>query len=73
MGNGLSGTFSSTVARTFAVTGHGGVPANAVAVTGNLTVTGQTSPGFVALTPTRPTTRRPPPSTSPSGTTGPTG
>ena len=51
VGNGLSGTFSSTVARTFAVTGHGGVPANAVAVTGNLTVTGQTSPGFVALTP----------------------
>jgi serine protease len=50
-GTGLSGTFSSGVARTFAVTGHGGVPAGAVAVTGNLTVTQQTSPGFVALTP----------------------
>ncbi len=50
-GNGLSGTFSSMVARTFAVTGHGDVPAGAVAVTGNLTVTNQTSPGFVALTP----------------------
>ena len=50
-GTGLSGTFSSGVARTFAVTGHGGVPTGAVAVTGNLTVTGQTSPGFVALTP----------------------
>jgi hypothetical protein len=52
VGNGLSGTFSSGVARTFTVTGRGGVPAGAVAVTGNLTVTGQTSPGFVALTPT---------------------
>ncbi len=51
VGNGLSGTFSSTVARTFAVTGRGGVPADAVAVTGNLTVTQQTSAGFVALTP----------------------
>ena len=50
-GTGLSGPFSSGVARTFAVTGHAGVPLNAVAVTGNLTVTGQTSPGFVALTP----------------------
>ncbi len=50
-GTGLSGTFSSTVARTFAVTGQGGVPADAMAVTGNLTVTEQTSLGFVALTP----------------------
>ena len=33
------------------MTGTGGVPAGAVAVTGNLTVTQQTSPGFVALTP----------------------
>jgi len=50
-GTGLSGTFSSGVARTFAVSGHGGVPAGAIAVTGNLTVTNQTSAGFVALTP----------------------
>ena len=50
-GTGLSGAFSSGVSRTFAVTGQGGVPANAVAVTGNLTVTQQTSAGFVALTP----------------------
>ncbi len=45
-GTGLSGTFSSTVARTFAVTGQGGVPANAVAVTGNLTVTAADEPGL---------------------------
>ncbi len=48
---GLSGAFSSHVARTFAVTGHGGVPTNAIAVTGNLTVTGQTSLGFLFIGP----------------------
>src|ERR1035437_4808580 len=36
---GLSGAFSSHVARTFGVAGRGGVPTNATAVTGNLTVT----------------------------------
>ena len=50
-GTGLSGPFKSGTARTFQVTGRGGVPAGAVAVTGNLTVTGQTSGGYVALTP----------------------
>ncbi len=54
IGLGLSGTFSSGIARTFQVSGRGGVPANAVAVTGNLTVTDQTSLGYVALT-TNPT------------------
>jgi hypothetical protein len=49
--NGLSGPFSSGIARTFQVTGRGGVLANATAVTGNLTVTRQTSGGYVALTP----------------------
>jgi uncharacterized membrane protein YoaK (UPF0700 family) len=49
---GLSGAFSSHVARTFAVAGHGGVPANAIAVTGNLTVTGQTAAGFLYVGPT---------------------
>jgi hypothetical protein len=58
---GLSGVFHSGVARTFAVTGQGGVPAGAIAVTGNLTVTEQTSPGFVALTPEP--TNNPPTST----------
>jgi spore germination protein YaaH len=50
-GNGLSGPFSSHVARTFGVTGRGGVPTNATAVTGNLTVTAQTSSGYLYLGP----------------------
>ena len=50
-GNGLTGTFKSHVARTFQVTGRGGVPASAVAVTGNLTVTGQTAAGYLYLGP----------------------
>jgi hypothetical protein len=48
---GLSGAFSSHVARTFTVTGHGGVPGNATAVTGNLTVTGQTNLGYLSIGP----------------------
>ena len=47
MGLGLSGKFSSYVARTFQVTGAGGVPSNASAVTGNLTVTQQTAGGYL--------------------------
>jgi hypothetical protein len=50
-GNGLSGPFSSHAARTFAVSGRGGVAANATAVTGNLTVTGQTSSGYLFIGP----------------------
>ena len=50
-GNGLSGPFGSHAARTFGVTGHGGVPTGATAVTGNLTVTGQTSPGYLFMGP----------------------
>ncbi len=50
-GTGLSGPFSSHVARTFQVTGNGGVPSTATAVTGNLTVTAQTSPGYLYLGP----------------------
>ena len=46
-GTGLPGVFSSHVARTFQVTGHGGVPAGATAITGNLTVTAQTSGGYL--------------------------
>ena len=49
--NGLNGPFVSGLARTFQVSGRGGVPANAVAITGNLTVTGQTSAGHVSLGP----------------------
>lgn len=51
-GNGLSGPFVSHVAKSFQVTGRGGVPSGAVAITGNLTVTGQTSGGYVFLGPT---------------------
>ena len=51
VGTGLAGPFSDGVPRTFQVTGRGGVPANAVAVTGNLTVTGQTRAGYVFLGP----------------------
>jgi hypothetical protein len=36
---------------TFQVAGRGGVPADAIAVTGNLTVTGQTAAGYVTLGP----------------------
>ncbi|MGA3058028.1 MAG: S53 family peptidase [Candidatus Limnocylindrales bacterium] len=49
-GTGLSGALSSHVARTFQVTG-GVVPAQATAVTGNLTVTQQTSAGFLYIGP----------------------
>ena len=50
-GTGLSGPFGSHAARTFTVAGAGGVPADAMAVTGNLTVTGQTSMGFLYIGP----------------------
>ena len=42
----------SGVPRTFAVANTEGIPADAVAITGNLTVTGQTAAGFASLTPT---------------------
>jgi len=49
---GLSGPFTNHVARTFTVTGgSSGVPSNATAVTGNLTVTGQTSSGYLFIGP----------------------
>jgi len=60
-GTGLSGLFSANVPRTFAVGGTHGIPANAVAITGNLTVTGQTAAGYVSLTPSP--TANPPSST----------
>ncbi|MFI5199920.1 MAG: hypothetical protein ACHQXL_06060, partial [Candidatus Limnocylindrales bacterium] len=43
--------FSANVARTLAIAGHWGVPADAGAITGNLTVTGQTAAGYVSMTP----------------------
>ena len=76
--SGLAGKFVANTARSFGVTGLGSgpdqIPPDAVAVTGNLTVTGQTSAGYVSLTTDRP---EPPghldASTSRSATTGPTG
>jgi hypothetical protein len=58
---GLAGKFTNGQARTWQVGGIGGIPANAVAVTGNVTVTQQTASGFVAVTPTATNT---PPSSS---------
>ncbi|HEX7496274.1 MAG TPA: hypothetical protein VF349_06545, partial [Candidatus Limnocylindrales bacterium] len=50
-GTGLAGPFGSHSARAFAVNATGAVPGNATAVTGNLTVTGQTSGGFLFIGP----------------------
>ena len=50
-GTGLSDKFTANTPRTFQVTGLGGVPANAVAVTGNFTVTNQTAAGAAFLGP----------------------
>ena len=51
VGNGLAGAFGANAPRTFQVSGRGGVPSTATAVTGNLTVTGQTAAGYVFLGP----------------------
>ncbi len=48
---GLRGAFGSHVARAFHVTGGSAIPTNAIAVTGNLTVTSQTSLGFLYVGP----------------------
>ncbi|MEP6681235.1 MAG: hypothetical protein ABJB65_07115 [Chloroflexota bacterium] len=76
-GTGLSGPFNVRVARTFPVAGIGGVPAGAIAVTGNLTVTQQTAAGYVFLgpvatnTPTSSTLNFPPSDTRANGVTVP--
>lgn len=49
---GVTGVFNASVPRSFQVAGVGTIPSDAVAVTGNVTVTGQTAAGFVAVTPT---------------------
>ena len=49
---GLSGMFTANSARTWQVAGVGTIPAGAVAVTGNVTVTGQQAAGYVSVTPT---------------------
>jgi hypothetical protein len=48
----LTGPFKANTAKTLQVTGTGVVPTGAVAITANLTVTGQTAAGFAALGPT---------------------
>jgi hypothetical protein len=48
---GLSGYFWAHQARTFQVTGMGGVPGNATAVVGNMTVTQQTDLGYLFIGP----------------------
>jgi spore germination protein YaaH len=57
-GIGLSGAFAHGAARTFTVAGRGGVPTNAVAVTGTLTVVGQSSAGYASLGPSTATVAR---------------
>ena len=52
IGTGLAGVFAANAPRTFPVAGAGTVPADAVAVTGNVTLVGQTAAGFLAVTPT---------------------
>jgi hypothetical protein len=56
IGTGLSSSLSANHAQTFNVTGQSAdaaknIPADAIAVTGNLTVAGQTARGYFALTP----------------------
>jgi hypothetical protein len=51
-GTGGLSLFSNHVHQTLAVWGAGGVPSGAIAITGNLTVTGQTSGGYLFAGPT---------------------
>ncbi len=54
-GTGMPGAvrtpFATGVPRTFSIAGADGIPADAVAITGNVTVVGQTTRGFVGITP----------------------
>ena len=58
---GFSGVLTANVPRTFTVAGSHGIPPAAIAITANLSVTGQTKAGYLALTPT--------PTASPSSAT----
>jgi hypothetical protein len=51
-GVGLTNKFTANVPRTFQVAGSLGIPANAKAITANLTVTQQSGAGYVSVTPT---------------------
>jgi hypothetical protein len=48
---GLTGPFSASNARTLVIEPYQGVPVNATAITGNLTVVGQSRAGYVSMTP----------------------
>ena len=48
----LYGQFASSTPRTLVTGGHFGVPGDALAVSGNLTVVGQTKAGYVSITKT---------------------
>ena len=48
---GISAALSANKVATFAVVGLAGIPANAVAVSGNATVTGQTGAGYLTVAP----------------------
>ena len=51
-GNGLTNRFTSGTPRSVQITGRGGIPSEAVAITANVTVTQQTSAGYVSVGPT---------------------
>jgi PKD repeat protein len=51
-GTGLSGAFVANQQRSFSVRGVAPIPPGAIAVTGNVTVVGQTAAGFVIVAPT---------------------
>ena len=48
---GLSGAFQANVPRTVDIAGRLGIPDDAVAITGNITIVGQTVAGYAAVTP----------------------
>jgi PKD repeat protein len=50
IGKGLVGAFQAKVPRTLNIAGANGIPANAVAITGNLTVVGQARAGYLSIT-----------------------
>jgi hypothetical protein len=50
-GNGLGHLFASGIPRSFQVGGRGGVPTSAVAVAANITLTSQTTAGYVSVGP----------------------
>ena len=53
-GIGLAGTFADGVPRQLNITGLAAIPADATAITGNLTVVGQTRAGYISITKTEP-------------------